>query len=283
VLPLRTRSRHEDPSRRGLRELRDASVLADWRRTSSPDLSNEAVVVTELKPEGRYEWERIVRRVQMPATAKLVAFTIATYADKGGNNVRPGVARLAAVSCLSERSVRSGLTCLRELGLVERTVSGSANGMRRLTDEYRLTVPADLLERVDLLPPNEIRETEAVAPPATDSPVDNESEVSEHRQDVPLLDPEHRQDPPVMEADQRQLVQEHRQMTTGSPAGDDTPPQQDQHIDQEEISSYVTGDVTSRTRGYPHDCDSGFVGEDEDGHPVPCLICKPHLTQAVAS
>ena len=25
------------------------------------------------------------------------------------------------------------------------------------------------------------------------------------------------------------------------------------------------------------DCVDGWLGEDDDGHPVPCLICRPHL------
>lgn len=30
----------------------------------------------------------------------------------------------------------------------------------------------------------------------------------------------------------------------------------------------------------PHhpDCRRGWLGTDTDGHPIPCLQCKPHLT-----
>lgn len=27
----------------------------------------------------------------------------------------------------------------------------------------------------------------------------------------------------------------------------------------------------------PHACRNGWLDDDEDGHPVPCLRCKPHL------
>lgn len=27
-----------------------------------------------------------------------------------------------------------------------------------------------------------------------------------------------------------------------------------------------------------HHCSAGWLGEDDDGRPIPCLICRPHLT-----
>jgi DNA-binding transcriptional ArsR family regulator len=111
----------------------------------------------------RYEWERVLRRVRLGSPTKAVALALATYADRDGSSVRPGVARLSAVTELSERSVRNALTRLRDLGLIERTREGSRNGRRALTDEHRLAIPVDLLERVELLDPDE-----SPAPPAGD-------------------------------------------------------------------------------------------------------------------
>lgn len=116
-----------------------------------------------LTSAGRYEWERVVRRVRLGSPAKAVALALASYADQDGSRVRPGVARLSAVTELSERSVRNALTKLRDLGLIERTREGSRNGRRALTDEHRLSIPADLLERCELLDPDE-----SPAPPAAD-------------------------------------------------------------------------------------------------------------------
>ncbi|WP_280475471.1 hypothetical protein [Nocardia asiatica] len=33
--------------------------------------------------------------------------------------------------------------------------------------------------------------------------------------------------------------------------------------------------------GAEHDrrCRRGFLGEDDEGRPIPCLVCKPHLRQ----
>lgn len=99
----------------------------------------------------RYDWERVVRRVRMNPSAKLVALAIATYASKGGTSMYPGVAKLAAVTGLTDKTVRAALKTLRTVGLLERTFDGSKNGRRGLADEYRMRRPVDLFERVHTL------------------------------------------------------------------------------------------------------------------------------------
>lgn len=103
----------------------------------------------------RYEWERIVRRVRMPGPTKAVALTLATYANQDGTSIYPGNERLVAVSCYSDKTVRVGLEWLRSGYLVERVREGSRGGRRAFADEYRLTIPSDLLTRHELLPPDE--------------------------------------------------------------------------------------------------------------------------------
>lgn len=104
---------------------------------------------------GRYDWERLIRRVRLGAPAKAVALAMATYADADGSRVRPGVARLAAVTELSERSVYSALKKLRALGLVDCLSRGGHRGEGREASVYRLTIPVDLIDRVELLDPSE--------------------------------------------------------------------------------------------------------------------------------
>jgi len=132
----------------------------------------------------RYEWERLVRRARIGSTTKYVGMTMAQYANRDGSSIRPGVARLVAVTELSERTVRGALTRLRQLGFVERVREGSSLGRRAITDEYRLTIPVDLLDRVAMLDPDEtaapdaaVLDTSPAAPAA-----DTASEASEHRQ-----------------------------------------------------------------------------------------------------
>ncbi|MBX9147751.1 hypothetical protein [Rhodococcus qingshengii] len=34
---------------------------------------------------------------------------------------------------------------------------------------------------------------------------------------------------------------------------------------------------TASTEPLPHECDNGWLGEDEQGRPRPCLRCRPNL------
>jgi len=108
----------------------------------------------ELRPIGRFEWERLLRRIPMAPQAKLVALVLSTYADPDGSRVRPGQGALASVSGFGERTVRRLVHQLRdEHRLIEQTMRGGGRGGRGRTTEYRLTVPVDLLDRVQLLAP----------------------------------------------------------------------------------------------------------------------------------
>jgi hypothetical protein len=109
----------------------------------------------EIHGSSRYEWERIVRRVQMPPSVKCVAFALATYANTDGTSIYPGNERLAAVTCQGDKTVRRALAWLRGGYLVERVREGSRGGRGGFADEYRLTIPSDLLARHVLLDPDE--------------------------------------------------------------------------------------------------------------------------------
>lgn len=39
-------------------------------------------------------------------------------------------------------------------------------------------------------------------------------------------------------------------------------------IDDDEPTAYSPAE---------HQCDQGWLGEDHDGRPIPCLVCRPHL------
>ncbi len=103
----------------------------------------------------RYEWERWIRRCCLPASTKLVALVMATYAARDGSRIFPGVARLAATTGLSERTVRTALGNLREVGLIERVYPGGRRGQMAFADVHRLAIPADLMDRVPMLNPDE--------------------------------------------------------------------------------------------------------------------------------
>lgn len=103
----------------------------------------------------RFEWERVVRScVDMHVTVKAVAYTLATYGDLDGLSIRPGNDALVADSCTSDKTVRRAVGQLRELGLIERVVCGSARGRAGVADEYRLCIPVDLHDRMRVRLPN---------------------------------------------------------------------------------------------------------------------------------
>jgi hypothetical protein len=104
-----------------------------------------------LQSVTRFEWERIIRRCKLPRTVKLIACVVAQYGNIRGENIRPGLDLLAEDCDVDERTVRRALARLVELGLLERLSHGG--GPTRKAATYRLTVPEDLLERVEVRPP----------------------------------------------------------------------------------------------------------------------------------
>lgn len=148
----------------------------------------------------RYEWEGVLRRLALPPSVKLVAAFCAQYGNLDGAEVRPGVDRLALETTHDERTVRTAMTALRDLGLLTRVRCGSAQGRRGLADEYRLTIPDDVADRVADWNAHRGREphglvdddqwgahlTRGARRPRA-SPVDN---PPEHRASSPLFHPE---------------------------------------------------------------------------------------------
>ena len=97
------------------------------------------------------EWVNVVRRARLHPTAKLAALLLASYADKCGTSIYPGVALLAVQMDCSCRTVARELRRLRETGLIER---GSRKGLPRGWNvPYRLILSADLLEKIDVPTP----------------------------------------------------------------------------------------------------------------------------------
>lgn len=112
-----------------------------------------------LEPLGRFEWERLVRRALIkPPSIKMLALVMATYANSDGTRVRPGQKRLANVMGTSISTVERGQRALEGLGFIEMTYKGHSAGRGRAggyASEYRLTIPSDILERIQMLDPDE--------------------------------------------------------------------------------------------------------------------------------
>lgn len=127
----------------------------------------------ELEPIGRYEWERLVRRARLPKPVKLLALVLATYADPDGSRVRPGIPVLASVTGDSERNVGRLLRHLvDDLGLLRQVARGGGRGGKGRASVYRLTIPVDLLDRLEMLSPDDSPDTQ-MSSQSDESPVDN--------------------------------------------------------------------------------------------------------------
>lgn len=131
----------------------------------------EGLLVPGVNWIGRFEWERLIRRCRLGfyegktkdpkrwvrhATVQQVALVLATYADMDGTRIRPSAALVARVSELDERTVRICVQRLRRLNLLElvrHPRSPGRGGGEGRPAEFRMSVPADLLERVAHLDP----------------------------------------------------------------------------------------------------------------------------------
>ena len=130
-------------------------------------------VEREIRPAGRYEWEQIVRRARFAGvigssgrqgkdgkstkggmsgtTFTGIALGWASYANDRGQEIWPGDATVAVdleTSIVAVRKVRKTLLALGLLQFVR-----ARTGQRGV--EYRLTLPSDLLESLDVLTPGQ--------------------------------------------------------------------------------------------------------------------------------
>ncbi len=119
------------------------------------------------------EWVNVIRRARLDKTTKLVALMVASYANPDGRHVFPGVARLTVQCHIGYSSARRALATLRAVGLLQLTRRGNRRAGK--SDEYRLILAEHLLERVELLTPDEERARIADVAQQHRSPVSREA------------------------------------------------------------------------------------------------------------
>lgn len=224
---------------------------------------------------GRYEWERWVRRVRLHPSVKLVALTLATYANRDGTHMYPGVAKLAAVTGLTERSVRDALKTLRDLGLLERTREGFRNGRRALADEHEMRRPTDLEDRTHLLSPDE-------SPDSIEC-----DEGCGHARTPELTSPVRRRRKPKSEQEPRNSLPRSPEVSSGSPEvssenpGSEFPPPTHDPASNHPIDQRGDHLRDATTEGRCATCDNhGDLAECCPDHPLPmcpgCLAMFAH-------
>lgn len=157
--------------------------LADQPTVRRPSDKTREVPVTsdegrELRPVGRYDWEQIIRRARFGglisattssktgkktkgavsgAMFKAVALDIASYADDRGERIFPGNATIAVDLECSLEVVNLVKAEMVKLGLLQfvRGRRAARDGRPERGEEYRLTLPSDLQELVDVPTPTQ--------------------------------------------------------------------------------------------------------------------------------
>ncbi|MFD2421630.1 hypothetical protein [Amycolatopsis pigmentata] len=229
------------------------------------------------QPAGRFEWERIVRRIVMPERVKFLALLLATFADGDGSRIRPGGDVLTAMVGKSKATLKRAMSVLRdELGLIEEV----SHGGRGRASEYRLVVPEDLLERAELLDPdgkrrpnkahldepssNETRLT-LVSSESTDTPVDN-SETGLTQMSPDSTDPPTELGSNTAISERTGLIFDRTGLTQDEP-----PPLL--NTNHQRGPHQTTPDVTT-TSARDGKCEHGFkLVNRDDGRPS-CVFCR---------
>lgn len=107
-------------------------------------------VPNDPTPDLRFEWERLIRGIVLPAEIKATALALATYGNADGSSIRPGYARLAEELCVTTRTVERHMAQLRKLGLVAcitPAVSPGRGGGVGRASVWQLDIPEDIGQR----------------------------------------------------------------------------------------------------------------------------------------
>lgn len=158
---------------------------------------------TNLLARVRFGKQTVAGKTVSGMTVKAIGERMATYADRDGTRVRPGIARLAVDLETSYTTVRNAVTVLERVGLIQLIHPAT----RTQAAVYRLVIPTDLLEREDVelwspaqhsLAAKKLSEAYrgrspqvaiADASGVSDSPVDNpESPAPSHEVDLRIAD-----------------------------------------------------------------------------------------------
>lgn len=166
------------------------------------------------------DWRKIWQDVRAKPPVKVVGYQLLKYADFfDGADIRPGEERLALETDQTTRTVSKALAQMREWGLLWRYRQGSKHGRSGLSDEYRLTVPADLVTRVPLV-------VKVAAIPEHPNEVPVIPERGEHGNEVPVIEGDRANEVPVIEDEHPNEVPvvgaEHRNLMHRTPESDDT-------------------------------------------------------------
>ncbi|MDP9792561.1 hypothetical protein J2S43_001073 [Catenuloplanes nepalensis] len=254
----------------------------------------------ELHAVSRWEWERVVLRARLrgliPARGKRggvaastfrgIALVLASHADADtGGRIWPGDATVAVEAEVGIQVVQAVRRTLVALGLLYR-VRARSRGQHE-GDEYQLTLPSDLLERLEVLSPATVRTTAAALYAARRGPRRPANGTPTSTPPPPGVgvppDPPHPADdgsPGGSDGSGNQRPGGSDGGTVGDPAARDTSPVPATNNTNPTAPGSSADVTTSRTRApaaRPHlirCAPHGIAGPSRpDGRP-PCAICR---------
>jgi DNA-binding transcriptional ArsR family regulator len=95
-------------------------------------------------PLDRFEWERLIRELELPSALKLTSYALGTYVNGDGRNAHPGIEGLVKATGLHRATVLRSLGRLEEYGLIKVVFRGGGKGVRRgMATVYELAAPVD--------------------------------------------------------------------------------------------------------------------------------------------
>jgi hypothetical protein len=142
----------------------------------------------EQQALGRFEWERIMRRARINWDLKSLGLLMATWADPDGTRVRPGVKLLVAVTGTSPSTVGRRIKELHETYLLLQLVRrGGGRGGQGSASEWRLAIPVNLLDRIELLPPEELLTVSSVIHVTDQSGLPSVTQMTDQSDESPVI------------------------------------------------------------------------------------------------
>jgi len=105
---------------------------------------------TDVLARCRFGVVKVAGKTVAGSSIKAVAERLARYGDADGTRVRPGIARLAVDLEMSYGTVKRAVQHLHKVGLLRLVQAASRPGH---ADVYRLSLPVDLLDRVEVWTP----------------------------------------------------------------------------------------------------------------------------------
>lgn len=95
-------------------------------------------------PLSRFEWERLIRELELSSAQKVTAYALATYVNGDGSNAHPGISGLAKATGLHRATVIRALFQLESEGFIVAVEHGGGKGAKRgNATVYALSVPVD--------------------------------------------------------------------------------------------------------------------------------------------